>query len=174
MASLESAAVNPTTGSTSTSNPKFFLGDEDSNSSSDASLSENESSSIVTTAQSNKPDNITAPSATTTTKSENGLTDPNSKSSVNKLLAAKPFGVNKLNQSQVASSSWSSLKNAAAASTTSSSGLANARDDTDGSSKSAVKNVDAFQKFKMQMLEKQMKEQESLKSLKEKEQVLSK
>lgn len=158
-------AQAPSTGSTS--NPKFFLGDDDSNSSSDASLSENESSSkpIVSTTLTDNP----------TTKSENGPTDPNSSNSVNKLLAAKPFGVNKLNQGgQVASSSWSSLKNAAAASTANSSTLANARDDTDGSTKSVVKNVDAFQKFKMQMIEKQMKEQENLKSLKEREQILSK
>jgi hypothetical protein len=93
---------------------------------------------------------------------------------VNKLLAAKPFGFNKLNQSQVASSSWSSLKNATAAASTTTT-TASTRDDTDAAAKSgAVKNVDAFQKFRMQMKEKQMKEQENLKTLKEKEQVASK
>jgi hypothetical protein len=97
---------------------------------------------------------------------------------VNKLLAAKQFGFNKLNQSQVASSSWSSLKNAtAAASTTTTTTALNAtRDDTDASSEKsgAFKNADAFHKFRMQMKEKQMKEPENLKSLKEKEQVMSK
>ena len=96
---------------------------------------------------------------------------------MNKPLAAKPFGFNKLNQSQVASSSWSSLKNAtaAASTTTTASNNPSTRDDTDAAAKSgAVKNVDAFQKFRMQMKEKQMKEQENLKTLKEKEQVASK
>ena len=137
------------TSAVTTSNPKFFLGDDDSNS--DASLSENEETEIA------KPTVTTTTTATASISSENSAATAGDKQHqadavVNKLLSAKPFGFNKLNQGQVASASWSSLKNAASASSTAN--LPGNVVDADASAKSAVKSVDAFQKFKMQMLEK--------------------
>ena len=100
-----------------------------------------------------KPEVTTATTAVLLTDNKKEA-NPNDKLQTdNKLLntGAKPFGFNKLNQSQVASSSWSSLKNAASAG--SSANLSSNASDVEVA-KSGIKNVDAFQKFKMQMLEK--------------------
>jgi hypothetical protein len=136
-------ATAPTPGST-TSNPKFFLGDDDSNSStssSDASLYESETSSkptIVTTTQSSL-------------KSENGPTDKQA-TDANKLLADKTFGFNKLNQIQVASSSWPSLKKNTPAVIT-------------ASNPSSTRNAASVKSGPVE--NKQLEEQENLKTLKE-------
>lgn len=138
-------ATKPTTQTNSSKSPKFFLGDDDSNSS-DALNDETDK----------KPASVT-PSETDSVFSEKTEV----KQPVADLSAKPKVG-----------GSWSMLKNAAKSTSISSTGnslsSANLSSAQTGESKSNA--VDSFQKYKMQL---KQREQESLKAQREKDQIKS-
>lgn len=133
--------------------PKFFLGDDDSN-----------SSDILNDEKEKKPASV-APSESDSVVSEKSE-DVSKAATTNKSLdlASKPI-----------SGSWSMLKNAAKTTTTGATGTtgtvhsASSASLTGDTDKTAA--VDSFQKYRLQLKEKEkmLREQESLKAQREKE-----